>query len=63
MTYEATVALYFDYITVDSAARRVYLSHGTEFALADGKGAVFVNIEDKNEVVAIDSSTLKIKSR
>src|SRR5882672_12968645 len=26
---------YFDYITVDSAARRVYLSHGTEFKVLD----------------------------
>jgi len=26
---------YFDYITVDAAARRVYLSHGTEFKVID----------------------------
>src|SRR6266852_7532833 len=26
---------YFDYITVDTAARRVYLSHGTEFKVVD----------------------------
>ena len=26
---------YFDYITVDAAARRVYLSHGTEFKVVD----------------------------
>jgi DNA-binding beta-propeller fold protein YncE len=32
---------YFDYITVDSAARRVYLSHGTEFIVVDAdSGAV-----------------------
>src|SRR6266699_220433 len=84
---------YFDYLTVDSQARRVYASHGTEvkvadaesgtvidpangtvvksiplgggpeFAVADGKGTVYDNIEDKNEVVAIDSGTLAIKSR
>src|SRR5215471_12500322 len=41
----------------------VALGGGPEFAAADGKGTVFVNIEDKNETVAIDSSTLKIKSR
>src|SRR5260370_10785095 len=34
-----------------------------EFAVADGKGMVYDNIEDKNEVVAIDSSRLAIKSR
>jgi len=26
---------YFDYITVDAAARRVYRSHGTEFKVLD----------------------------
>jgi YVTN family beta-propeller protein len=41
----------------------IALGGGPEFAVADGKGAVFVNIEDKDEVVAIDSNTLKIKSR
>jgi len=39
------------------------LGGGPEFAVADGKGTVFVNIEDKNELVSIDSHTLKIKSR
>jgi DNA-binding beta-propeller fold protein YncE len=39
------------------------LGGGPEFAVADGKGTVYVNLEDKNEVVAIDSQTLKIKSR
>jgi YVTN family beta-propeller protein len=39
------------------------LGGGPEFAVADGKGTVYVNIEDKNELVSIDSQTLKIKSR
>ena len=39
------------------------LGGGPEFAVADGKGTVFVNIEDKNELVSIDSHTLKVKSR
>jgi DNA-binding beta-propeller fold protein YncE len=39
------------------------LGGGPEFAVADGKGTVYVNIEDKNEVVAIDSNSLAIKSR
>jgi DNA-binding beta-propeller fold protein YncE len=34
-----------------------------EQAVADGKGMIYDNIEDKNEVVAIDSRTLKIKAR
>lgn len=39
------------------------LGGGPEFAVADGKGTVYVNIEDKNELVAIDSNTLKVKAR
>ncbi len=34
-----------------------------EFATSDGKGTVFVNIEDKNQVVAIDSTKMTVKSR
>lgn len=41
----------------------VALGGGPEFAVADGKGVVFNNLEDKNEVVAIDSTSLAIKSR
>ena len=32
---EGSTREYFDYITVDSAARRVYLSHGTEIKVLD----------------------------
>lgn len=46
-----------------SVVGTIALGGGPEFAVADGKGTVFVNIEDKSELVAIDSSTLKIKSR
>jgi YVTN family beta-propeller protein len=41
----------------------VALGGGPEFAVADGKGTVFNNLEDKNEVLAIDSTSLTIKSR
>jgi len=40
----------------------IELGGGPEFAVADGKGTVYVNIEDKNEIIAINSRTLKIKS-
>lgn len=33
-----------------------------EFAASDGKGEIFVNIEDKNELTAIDPSKLVVKS-
>jgi hypothetical protein len=31
--------------------------------ISDGKGMIYDNIQDTNEVIAIDSSTLKIKNR
>jgi DNA-binding beta-propeller fold protein YncE len=34
-----------------------------EFAVADGAGKVFVNIEDKSEVVELDSKELKVLAR
>ena len=39
------------------------LGGAPEFAVADGAGTVYINMEDKNELVAVDSHTLKIKSR
>jgi YVTN family beta-propeller protein len=41
----------------------IKLGGGPEFAVADGKGTVYVNMEDKNEVVAIDTRALTVKSR
>ena len=46
-----------------SSVGTIELGGGPEFAVADGKGTVYINLEDKSEVVAVDSSTLKIKSR
>ena len=41
----------------------IELGGGPEFAVADGKGTIYVNLEDKSELVAIDSLSLKIRSR
>jgi DNA-binding beta-propeller fold protein YncE len=41
----------------------IELGGGPEFAVADGKGTVYVNLEDTSELVAIDSGSLKIKAR
>ncbi len=42
---ERSTREYFDYITVDSSARRVYLSHGTEIKVLDAdSGTVIGNI-------------------
>jgi len=46
-----------------AAVKTIELGGGPEFAVADGSGTVYVNMEDKNEVVAIDSGALTIKSR
>jgi len=52
---------------IDAAEGKLTVTIGLdgkpEFAVSDGKGTVYVNLEDKNEVVAIDSKELKIKSR
>src|SRR6266478_6558312 len=52
---------------IDAKSGRVVgtidLGGGPEFAVADGNGTIYVNLEDKSELVAIDSRTLKIKSR
>ena len=46
-----------------SVVGTIELGGQPEFAAADGAGTVYVNIENTNELVGIDSQTLKIKSR
>lgn len=46
-----------------TVVKRLDMGGGPEFAVADGKGMVYNNIEDKNEVAAIDSKALTIKAR
>jgi DNA-binding beta-propeller fold protein YncE len=41
----------------------VALGGSPEFAAADGEGHVYNNLEDKNEVLEIDSKTLKVLNR
>jgi YVTN family beta-propeller protein len=36
---------------------------GLEFAVADGRGHVFVNVEDRNEMAVIDTRKLKLAAR
>ena len=52
---------------IDPASAKVIstlpLGGAPEQAVADGKGMIFGNLEDKNEVIAIDSRTLKITAR
>jgi YVTN family beta-propeller protein len=41
----------------------VELGGGPEFTVADGKGNVFVNLEEKNQLVRFDSNALAVKDR
>jgi YVTN family beta-propeller protein len=41
----------------------VALGGAPEQAVVDGKGTIYDNLEDTNEVIALDTRTLKIKSR
>jgi DNA-binding beta-propeller fold protein YncE len=42
---------------------KIALGGKPEFAVSDGEGEIFVNIEDKNELLALDPKDLKVKSR
>jgi hypothetical protein len=46
-----------------TVVKTIDMGGAPEFAVADGKGTVFNNIEDKNELVVIDSRTLTINAR
>src|SRR5439155_1812808 len=39
------------------------LEGAPEFAAADGKGKIFINLEDKNETVKVDPIALKVEAR
>jgi DNA-binding beta-propeller fold protein YncE len=51
---------------IDPASARVAgtieLGGAPEFAVADGRGMIYNNLEDKSEVLAIDSRNLQVKS-
>jgi DNA-binding beta-propeller fold protein YncE len=56
-----------DATVIDAASGKIAgtiaLGGKPEFATSDGKGMVFVNIEDKSEVATIDARNLTIKAR
>jgi YVTN family beta-propeller protein len=55
-----------DATAIDAAsgnvAGTIALGGKPEFAVADGQGTVYVNIEDKSEIAAIDSNKLAVKA-
>ena len=56
-----------DATAVDAATSKIVgtlaLEGRPEFAISDENGTIFVNIEDKNEIVAFDPKKLEVKSR
>jgi len=56
-----------DATAIDAASDKVVgtiaLGGKPEFAASDGKGRVFVNIEDKSEVAVLDPKTLRVEAR
>jgi DNA-binding beta-propeller fold protein YncE len=56
-----------DSTAIDAASGKVLgtikLDGKPEFAVSDAKGEIFVNIEDKSELVAIDPSKLEVKAK
>jgi YVTN family beta-propeller protein len=44
-------------------AGTIELGGGPEFTIADGKGFIFVNLEEKNQLLRIDSQALTVKDR
>jgi YVTN family beta-propeller protein len=46
-----------------SVAGTIDLGGGPEFAVSDGKGNAYGNLEEKNETLHIDVNTLKVKDR
>jgi DNA-binding beta-propeller fold protein YncE len=52
-----------DPANLEQATKSIDVGGALEFGVADGAGRVFVNVEDKNECVAIDSKQLKVIAR
>src|SRR5580704_644314 len=46
-----------------SVAGTIDLGGGPEFAVSDGKGNVYVNLEEKNETLHIDANNMQVKDR
>ena len=49
--------------TTNQVVGTIALDGKPEFAVADGKGAMFVNLEDKSMIVKLDPRSLEVKAR
>jgi YVTN family beta-propeller protein len=45
-----------------AVVQTIALGGAPEFAVADGKGMIYVNLADKDQIAAIDTATLKVKA-
>ncbi len=47
----------------DTVIKNITIGPAPEFAVTNGKGSIFCNLEDTNEVVEIDTKTLSVKNK
>jgi YVTN family beta-propeller protein len=47
----------------DTVIKNIIIGDAPEFAVVDGKGSIFNNLEDSNEIVEIDTKTLVVKNK
>ena len=47
----------------DTIIKNIIIGDAPEFAVVDGKGSIFNNLEDSNEMVEIDTKTLAVKNK
>ncbi len=50
-------------VAADTVAGNLALGGKPEFATSDGKGTIYVNVEDTHEIVEFDAKTLTVKHR
>jgi len=62
MNGKSSTASVFDAADLSSAGT-IDLGGGPEFSVADGHGSVYVNLEDQNQLLRIDSRALRISNR
>jgi YVTN family beta-propeller protein len=47
----------------DEVIKNIIIGDAPEFAVVNGKGSIFNNLEDSNEIVEIDTKTLEVKNK
>jgi YVTN family beta-propeller protein len=47
----------------DEVIKNIVIGDAPEFAVVNGKGSIFNNLEDSNEIVEVDTKTLNVKNK